>query len=250
MTYYDDKAAAITALTQAVEAIEMALGLLPAGAYATVRARLDILEARINNPFAPAPNALNPFFIGNTGVSIQTSSGDPNFLGVLGSPGSLYLRQDGYVNQGLYSMRSDGYWHLVNPDTIVLDGYGGAGTSFNLTVPGTDNPITFPVWDNGKAYDITVRVLITLSTGSTPSGNNPFVANFVYDILAHVESGTLVLDNINTTLGVPNGTGWSVNISASTNTLVINIPTYTGSPNGAANRRAIATIEWRELSRL
>lgn len=99
----------------ATQAIETELGILPAGAYATVRTRLDILEARINNPFAPAPNTINPFFIGNTGVTIQAGSGDPNI--VLAVPpdkaGSLFLREDGYAQQTLYVFATDGYWHSV-----------------------------------------------------------------------------------------------------------------------------------------
>ena len=88
---------------------------MPGGAYANVRIRLDILEARINNPFAPAPDVLNPFFISNTGVTIQAGFGDPNL--VLAVPpdkaGSLFLREDGYVQQTLYVFATDGYWHPV-----------------------------------------------------------------------------------------------------------------------------------------
>lgn len=51
MTFYDDKAAAINALQQAVLAIENELGITPAGVYASVRTRFDILESRINNLF-------------------------------------------------------------------------------------------------------------------------------------------------------------------------------------------------------
>ena len=158
MTYYDDKAAAIIALTQAVEAIEMELGILPAGAYATVRSRLDILEARINNPLAPAPNALNPFFIGNTGVSIQTSFGDPNLLNVLAIPGSLYLREDGYNDQGLYAFRPDGYWHQIDTDpwTAACD---LAGSIYCQTVVGIQghpvNPAAPQTDAEGDGYVLT-----------------------------------------------------------------------------------------------
>jgi len=112
-----DDATSVNASISAIEAIETELGIVPAGAYATVRTRLDILEARINNPFAPAPNVLNPFFIGNSGVSIQTSVGDPNILHVLAVPGSLYLREDGYQN--VYVFRPDGYWHDVDASATL-----------------------------------------------------------------------------------------------------------------------------------
>jgi hypothetical protein len=101
---------------EAVEAIETELGLLPSGVYASVRTRLDILEARINNPFAPAPNVNNPFYIGGnpvSGVSIQAGFGDPSILLIPAIPGSLYLREDGSADQGLYVFGTDGYWHQV-----------------------------------------------------------------------------------------------------------------------------------------
>src|SRR5579859_2448943 len=120
-------------LRQAIFAIENELGIKPSGAYASTRTRLDILEARINNPLAPAPNTMNPFFIGNTGVSIQTNFGDPNVLNVLAIPGSLYLREDGYNNQGLYSRRLDGYWHQIDTDPWMAAG-DLSGTQYTQTV--------------------------------------------------------------------------------------------------------------------
>lgn len=130
MTFTDDKAFTINDLIGAVIAIETELGSLPAGDYASVRTRLDILEARINNPFAPAPNVDNPFYIGGSpvsGVSIQDGYGDPNTLNVPAIPGSLYLREDGTDLQGLYSFRSDGYWQQI----------AGSGGSGNFS-PGGD----------------------------------------------------------------------------------------------------------------
>ena len=66
------------------------MGIKPSGAYQNTRARLDILEARINNPFAPAPNVTNPFYIGNSGVSIQDGYGDPAVDNILAAPGSVF----------------------------------------------------------------------------------------------------------------------------------------------------------------
>jgi hypothetical protein len=63
MTFFDDKAFTINDLVAAVIAIEEELGVTPSGVYADVRTRLDIVEARINNPLAPAPEVLNPFLL-------------------------------------------------------------------------------------------------------------------------------------------------------------------------------------------
>jgi hypothetical protein len=119
-------ATSVNALIGATEAIELELGIVPAGVYVDVRTRLDILEARINNPNAPAPDVLNPFFIGNTGVTIQAGFGDPNI--VLAVPptraGDLFLREDGYVQQTLYVFATDGYWYPVQLNTngsVILD---------------------------------------------------------------------------------------------------------------------------------
>lgn len=131
----DDKAEAINALIEAVEAIERELGITPSGVYSDVRVRIDILEARINNPFAPAPNVENPFFIGNDGITISTGTGFPTENRL---PGSLYLRKDGYNNEGLYATRPDGYWHLIDTDPWTANG-DLAGTIYNQTVIGFQN---------------------------------------------------------------------------------------------------------------
>lgn len=131
----DDKAEAINALIDAVEAIERELGITPSGVYFDVRVRLDILEARINNPLAPAPNVENPFFIGDDGVSISTGDGYPTENRV---PGSLYLRKDGYGNEGLYARRPDGDWHQVDTDPWTANG-DLSGNIYSQTVIGFQN---------------------------------------------------------------------------------------------------------------
>lgn len=131
----DDKADAINALIDAVESIEHELGITPSGVYSDVRVRLDILEARINNPLAPAPNVENPFFIGNDGVSISTGTGYPTESRL---SGSLYLRKDGYNNEGLYATRPDGYWHLIDTDPWTAAG-DLAGNIYSQTVIGFQN---------------------------------------------------------------------------------------------------------------
>jgi hypothetical protein len=49
MAFTDDKAIAINSLIDAVEAIETELGIAPSGVYTDMRARLDILEARLGS---------------------------------------------------------------------------------------------------------------------------------------------------------------------------------------------------------
>lgn len=146
----DDKAEAINALIDAVESIERELGITPSGVYSDVRVRIDILEARINNPLAPGPNVENPFFIGNDGVSISTGDGYPTENRV---PGSLYLRKDGYDNEGVYARRPDGYWHQIDTDPWTANG-DLAGTIYSQTVIGFQNrpfrpfpPIDTPAGD-------------------------------------------------------------------------------------------------------
>ena len=146
----DDKAEAINALIDAVQSIEHELGITPSGVYADVRVRLDILEARINNPFAPAPNVENPFFIGNDGVSISTGIGYPTENRL---PGSLYLRKDGYNNEGLYARRPDMLWHQIDTDPWTAAG-DLSGTIYSQTVIGLQN-----------------RPLSSLAPTNTPAGD-------------------------------------------------------------------------------
>lgn len=110
---------ATNALRDAVFAIEEELGITPSGVYSDVRVRLDILEARINNPLDAAPNVEDPFIIGNNGVTISTGVGYPTENRV---SGSLYLRRDGYVNEQIYTRRPDGYWYQIDSGTVIPSG--------------------------------------------------------------------------------------------------------------------------------
>lgn len=172
MTFFDDKAYTINDLIAAVEAIETELGIVPAGVYANVRARLDILESRINNPLAPAPDILNPFFIGNTGVTIQAGFGNPNtVLAVPSPPGSLYLREDGYNIQGLYSARTDGYWHQIDTDPWTAAG-DLSGTIYTQTVVGLQGkPLPVPSGiGTALTWSGTVLGWTTIGGGGSPTG--------------------------------------------------------------------------------
>jgi hypothetical protein len=141
-----------------INAIEEELGPAPAGVYASVRTRLDILEARINNPLVPAPNVENPFYIGGSpisGVSIRDGYGDPNVVLPLFTavPGSLYLRQDGQNN--LYSLEQDGYWHAANFNVWVGVNDLTGTYDFQTVVGIQNNPVSSntPITGNMFLWD-------------------------------------------------------------------------------------------------
>src|SRR5271154_5015910 len=159
-------------LRQAIFAIETELGIIPAGAYATVRTRLDILEARVNNPLAPSPDVMNPFMIGSDGVTIRAMVGNPQTLGILAVPGSLFLREDAISGQNLYSYGTDGNW------SIIAGGGGGgfiangdlSGTSTNQIVVGIEGK-TLPSLTTGYLnYTGSAWQFSTLPTSLPPSG--------------------------------------------------------------------------------
>jgi hypothetical protein len=146
----DNAGDTINALIDAVEAIERELGITPSGVYSDVRVRMDILEARINNPLAPAPNVENPFIIGNDGVTISTGDGYPTENRL---PGSLYLRKDGYGAEGLYARRPDGYWHQIDTDPWTAAG-DLAGNIYSQTVIGLQGrPVSSAAPTNTPAGD-------------------------------------------------------------------------------------------------
>lgn len=205
MVFEDDKATAINALIEAVEAIEHEMGITPSGVYSDVRVRLDILEARINNSLAPAPNVDDPFFIGLNGVSISTGIGIPTENRV---PGSLYLRRDGYADEGLYSFRPDGYWHKVsfsqNTDITLIssgstyniiptDRYIAVTTlssSFQINLPANPN-----VGDTYKIKDTTGNasssIVITISgNGKNVDGSSSIPINTAFAFMEFTYTGT------------------------------------------------------------
>ena len=132
----------LSTLTEEVDDIIEELGPTPQGVYASVRVRLDILEARINNPLAPAPGIIefisNPVMFYPDGNTISTGVGPPTSLSL---PGSLYLRQDGYVTLYTYT---DGYgW-----GEIMGGGGGGdlpptSGNQFAVLMENPGNNLVF-----------------------------------------------------------------------------------------------------------
>lgn len=118
---------------------------------------------------------------------------------------------------------------------ILLNGSSPSGGQFNLIPENTTQNI---VLEDNKAYDICLRILIVTYTGTFQC------ARYIYDILAHQDSGVLVLDNVNLTDFNDNGTGWTTSILCLGNQFIVQIDS-----NGTFDRRAIATIEWSEISR-
>lgn len=149
---------------------------------------------------------------------------------------------------------------------LVLDGYSTVGgTAFLCQLQDTNlaSP-TNPSFRDGYSYDMQIRVMVV---NISPINPNPVVpARFVFDVLAHQEGGVLILDSINETLitrnisddpaGATRSAGWNVTLSAATNQLAISVDAetspanYVQPSNTPSNRRAVATIEMREMSRL
>lgn len=118
---------AIEALREATFAIELELGIVPSGVYPDVRARLDILESRINLSVPPAAfnndgYIISPLYLFNTLTPLLLSISDG-----YGAPtesrinGSLYMRADGYANNDFY-IRRDGYWVPIQTEAFVAAG--------------------------------------------------------------------------------------------------------------------------------
>ncbi len=117
---------AISALRDAIFAMEKEFGIRPSGVYSDIRARFDILEARINDPASPtilSDGYVNsPLFIVNTPQAITLSISDGyGFPTEHRINGSLFLRADGYANDDLY-IRRDGYWKPIQTDPFVAAG--------------------------------------------------------------------------------------------------------------------------------
>jgi len=141
---------------------------------------------------------------------------------------------------------------------LVLTGRSTGGAAIPLQLQ--DTVAANPTFVDGYSYDLSIKVLIVNTSPITP---NPVVpARYHIDVLAHQESGVLVLDNINYTLSTPNTvdsifrTPWTVTISTNgANQMLVTVDvealtSYVQPSNTPSDRRAIATIEMREISRL
>jgi len=118
----------ISDLQQSILEIKKDIGVSPGNPYANTRIRLDILESRINNPLSPSPTVENPFYIGNSGVTISTGIGVPTENRL---DGSIFLRQDS--QQSIYYTK-DGYWFPLSDG-----GGGGGGINLNGDLSGDSN---------------------------------------------------------------------------------------------------------------
>lgn len=155
---------ATNALRDAVFAIETELGITPSGIYSDVRVRFDVLESRIGNPLTML-DVENLAIIGNDGVSISSGDGYPitNEL-----PGSLYLRRDGYSNEGLYTMRVDGYWQQISTT------YSSFGDSIGAT---NADIVIIPIIDN-TSVRLSADVVVSNDTDNGGGGFSTLTAHY------------------------------------------------------------------------
>ena len=178
-------AVSVNANISATIAVETALGILPAGVYASVRTRLDILEARINNPYSPAPNVSNPFYIGGSpvsGVSIQAGFGNPDTTAIPAITGSLFLREDGYFGSTVYYNVS-GEWYVLGANIPV----GGdlSGTSSDAVVVGLQ---TYPISSVAPTDGF---VLTWSGTAWTPTAISSGSVTLIGDVIGPATSNTV-----------------------------------------------------------
>ena len=147
----------------------------------------------------------------------------------------------------------------VQASRMVMSGVA-AGPGAPVSLQLQDTVAANPSFVDGYSYDLSIKVLIV---NISPVGPNPVVpARYHFDVLAHQESGVLVIDNVNLTLSTPNTvdsfsrTPWTVTISTNGATeMLVTVDveaasSYVQPTNSPSVRRAVATIEMREISRL
>lgn len=161
LTTFDD-------LKNAIEEILSTLGVDPEGVYADVRARLDLLEIKVNNASGGGGGSSslldNPFFVG-TEISVEAGAGAPSSSA---NDGSLYIRTDGTTYQGLYQMRS-GVWQEVLSGSFAAGGdLSGDETSQTIEkIQGNTIDITTPTTNDVISYDGTKFINQSLPDAST-----------------------------------------------------------------------------------
>lgn len=220
----------VNLLREAIIALETELGINPKKIYSNVRARLDILENRINNPSTPSPSTDNPFFIGESGQTISAGAGEPASSE---ASGSLYLRSDGENNEKVYVMYRTNWIPLSYIEHYKLTGTGAAGAAITLLDDGS-SAITL---SNSQSCCATVKLLIGTTSGTITQ------AYFEYKYLISQDSGgTLTLNQVDT-ISLDNSTGWTITINNTANTFNIIV-----DASGSDDRIAKCVVELQKIS--
>lgn len=221
----------INAIRDAVLAIEKELGISPKKIYANVRARLDILENRINNPSTSSPSVENPFIIGTSGQTISAGTGEPTSSE---TAGSLYLRSDGDTYEGIYSNRSGNWVNVSNYyETSKLTGESDSGNLIDLRLS-NNSRLSF---SNGFTYVLNIKTTIVSYSGTIKR------AYFENVVLLHQDSGVLTIDADTQPIQITNGTSYNI-----TNSVVSNQLSVIVDADGSDSRRAISVVEIQKIS--
>lgn len=222
---------AVNALRDAVIAIEKELGISPKKIYANLRARLDILENRINNPSTPSPSVDNPFIVGTSGITISAGTNEPTSSE---PAGSLYLRSDGEVFDGIYSNRS-GTWKNISNYTsnYLLTGDSTGGNTIDLRL--SDNSrINLP---QDGTYVLTLKTIIKQQSGLRK-------AYFENVVLLRNQSNSITIESDTQPIQITNGTTYSLTISSSIEDVVVTIDLDTDNFD---DRKAQSIVEVQQL---
>jgi hypothetical protein len=187
---------------------------------------------------------------GNNIILGMNNVGNSNFGLIFGQYGKTRLYGQQVQSNSRFTVGKVGEAQFSR---IILTGTAVSGGAIALQLQ--DTIPTNATFQDGYSYEMSIRVLIV---NTAPISPNPVVpARFVIDVLAHQEGGVLILDNVNQTLTTPQASGlpWTVTIGTSTNQITVTVdaepgPTYVQPTNTPSNRRAIATVEMREISRL
>lgn len=178
-----------------------------------------------------------------------TSTSGTQFLGCTSGTGTMTTGgQVGKIGEAQWSR-------------LILTGTSTGGAAIPLQLQ--DTLATNPTFVDGYSYDMSIKLLIVNTSNLVQNGgqNQPVPARHYIDVLAHQESGVLIIDNINFTVSTPNTsdspfrTPWTVTVTSVGNQLVLQVDleapsSYVQPGNGPSSRRAIASIDMREISRI
>jgi len=221
----------INAVRDAVLAIEKELGVNPKKIYGNVRARLDILENRINNPSTPSPSTDNPFVIGTSGVTISAGTGAPV---TVESSGSLYLRDDGANNERIYISDGTNWSQLEYLEKYKLTGSASAGAEVEAFLPGSTR---FSINDDESCL-VNIKLLAVTTSGVKQR------AYFEYKVIISQDSGTLTIDDV-FNVDLVTATTWSITVSIISNELSIKLDS-----SGSDDRKVDCILEVQRLSHI